>query len=340
MRLGEILIENKATEARIKIAGYIGIPEDWQFESESEEISTKERLQSELDKIRSIDAKRVKVEIDSFGGSVNHGFAIYNALKSLKADVRTVYTGWSASIATIIGMAGNDRIAYENTYLLIHEVRGAVMGTANSLENYAEWMRDMNEKAVDIYSKGGGNKEQIIELMQVDNGEGKWIEANQALGLGIITKVDTEFKAAAIAPETLLTNKLPKNNIKMTDEKSLKSRILEAVGFRNDEALLAENTSLSANLSELTSQVENLTANLEAERANVQTLTTDLQSATDANATLTASIENLNAEIESLTAQLEAKKINLVDADGGDPDPNRSIDDSVKRDLALLRSMS
>ena len=353
--LGFIDIQSAAKSAKISISGYIGIPEDWQFDEKSEEVATKERMRLELERIASLKVDTIDVQIDSFGGSVNHGFAIYNALRATGAKIRTTYTGWSASIATIIGMAGDERIAPDNMFLLIHEARGMATGTSNTIEGYSEWLRQINETCVGIYTRGGSDRRTIKAIMQENNGEGRWLDAKEAKKLGLITKIENSYQAAAYSTEQLIENKLPK--IKNMSETNLKNRVLEVLGYRNDEALTELNASLTQEVEQLRNQMSEQTSQL----ADLQASLTDAQAAlTAANEAheiaveeMTAEnaqlVEGLNATISEQTATIEANAQTIADLQeqlkgGGinfqntDPDLKDEMPDSVKQDLARLRN--
>lgn len=187
-------------KAVINIFGYIGIPESWQHDPDfSEKVTTtKEKMNSELERISNLKASEVDVNIDSFGGSANHGLAIYNGLKSLGATITVNYTGWSASIATVIAAAGDTVNAPSNFFGLIHEGRGGIVGTKESMKNYSEWLGKVNNVIAEIYSaKGGKSPEDYLELMAIDGGEGKWISANDFKELGLVDNVTEEIRVAA-----------------------------------------------------------------------------------------------------------------------------------------------
>lgn len=353
--LGFIDIQSAAKSAKISISGYIGVPEDWQFDDESEEVATKERMRQELERIASLSVDTIDVEIDSFGGSVNHGLAIYNALRATGAKIRTTYTGWSASIATIIGMAGDERIAPDNMFLLIHEARGMAMGTSNTIESYSEWLKQVNEKILDIYERGGEDRRTLKNIMAQDGGEGRWLNAKEAKRLGLITKIENSYQAAAYSAEQLIENKLPK--IKNMSETNLKNKVLEVLGYRNDEALTELNASLTNEVESLRNQMSEQASQLAEAQAALTEAQAALTAANEAHeiavGEMTAEnaqlVEGLNATISEQTATIEANVQTIADLQeqlkgGGinfqnaDPDLKDEMPESVKQDLARLRN--
>lgn len=323
-----INIENSAAnDILIKIQGVIGFPEWWQFEDEADKVSTKEKMRDEIEKIANIKSKRITVQIDSFGGDVNHAIAIYNALRSTGATITTEYTGWSASAATIIGMAGEKRIIPDNGFLLIHQAQGGQWGTAESFQTYADWLKSVNNVIADIYSNiGGADKDEIVNQMNVDGGMGEWISAERAKELGLVTEITSVFSAVAYTKEAIKEYNLPVNNLKFDKmENPIKEGILNLLGVKNDAALSAENTTLTARVAELEAVVaahpeaiEAVQNQLNASIEKVSELESAVVIAENAITERDAKIEELIAQVESLQNQLSAKPINTA---GAEPNP-------------------
>lgn len=329
-----IKIENSAAnDVTIRIQGYIGLPE-WADEWMDEEQlnNTKDKMRAELEAIQNIKSKRITVEIDSFGGAIDHALSIYDALRSTGASVTTKYIGWSASAATVIGMAGDKRISSENMYLLIHQVRGGVYGTVESIKNAADFYDKLNNRLADIYSSiGGVDRGKIVELMAVDGGEGKWLNADEAKEYGLITEVTQSYKAVAYTKSDLQKNKLPIDNLNFEHkmENTIKDGILNLLGFKSDEALTAENAQLTERITSLQAAVDShptalqaiqdrLTAaneTLTASQEQVTALTSERDSLTAENATLLEQIQALKDENEAL------KNLKPFNTAGADPSP-------------------
>ena len=83
-----------------------------------------------VDEINGISANVINVYISSYGGEVQAGLAIYNALKRHKAKVRTYCDGFACSIASVIFMAGEDRVMNESSLLMIHNAWSFAEGNA------------------------------------------------------------------------------------------------------------------------------------------------------------------------------------------------------------------
>lgn len=342
-----ILIENAAAnDVVLKIQGVIGFPEWWQFEDESDKISTKEKMRDEIEKISNIKAKRITVKIDSFGGDVNHAIGIYNALRSTGASITTEYTGWSASAATIVGMAGEKRIIPDNGYLLIHQAQGGQWGTADNFQSYAEFLKSINNTIADIYANVGGvEKSKIEEQMNVDGGQGEWITSDKALELGLVTEITKVYQAAAYTKDAVMAFNLPTNNLKFDTkmENTIKDKIAGLLGIQNDAELLTANA-------QLTSQVADLQAVIDAHPAEIEAIKNQLNEANVANEQAATEITNLNGqiterdnqitalqqEIEGLKAELALKPVNVA---SNDPDPAKTQEEHplVKNIKELLK---
>ena len=88
--------------------------------------------------VQDLEADQINVHINSYGGEVKEGLAIYNALRALKARVKTVCDGMACSIASVIFMAGDERVMHEASLLMIHNAWASGSGNAAELRKQAE----------------------------------------------------------------------------------------------------------------------------------------------------------------------------------------------------------
>ena len=133
--------------------------------------------------------KRVLVMINSPGGEVFSGFAIYDAMRFISAPVVTVVTGLAASMGSIIALASdkNNRYALPNSKFLIHQpLMTGYQGRASDLEIQAnEILRD-RERIIELYAETTGRKtEDIAKDIDRDN----WMNAKQAKEYGLVEKI-------------------------------------------------------------------------------------------------------------------------------------------------------
>lgn len=165
-------------------------------------------LSKELEKVT---AKTIEVYINSYGGEVAEGLAIYNALKRHKAKVKTYVDGFACSIASVIAMAGDERYMYPTSLLMIHNVWTCVSGNSADLRKVADDLDIMTNSSIKAYKERVNISENEIKKL-LDNET--WLTADEALEKGFITKIAADTKndksnqSARKAVYKMLLNKL------------------------------------------------------------------------------------------------------------------------------------
>lgn len=141
------------------------------------------------------DVSEIDVYINSYGGEVAEGLAIYNALKRHKAKVRTFCDGFAASIASVIFMAGDERIMNDSSLLMIHNAWSFVQGNAKELRKQADDLDKITQASVVAYKAHSTLSEaEIVELMDNES----WILPDEAMEYGFATAIEkTEQKNAS-----------------------------------------------------------------------------------------------------------------------------------------------
>ncbi|MFE7973001.1 head maturation protease, ClpP-related [Streptomyces shenzhenensis] len=140
---------------------------------------TADQLISEL---RQITAPKMRVRVNSPGGSVFEGIAIANALRSHPASVTVQVDGIAASIASVIAMAGDRVEMAPQTMLMIHDASGLCMGNAADMEEMAELLDLISDNIADAYAaKAGGTREQWRDLMRNES----WYLPDEAVAAGL-----------------------------------------------------------------------------------------------------------------------------------------------------------
>lgn len=138
------------------------------------------------------DVNEINVYINSYGGEVAEGLAIYNALRRHKAKVRTFCDGFACSIASVIFMAGDERIMNEASLLMIHNAWTWASGNAAELRKQAEDLDKITQASVEAYKAHSSLKEEEIKaLMDAET----WILPSEALEYGFATSVEKTEKA-------------------------------------------------------------------------------------------------------------------------------------------------
>lgn len=131
--------------------------------------------------------------LNSPGGSVTDGFAVYDAMRFIKPEVRVLCLGLTASIATIIllGAPKPWRLALPSTRLLIHQVYipGVVRGQASDLEITAKDLLATRRRLNDLLAAETG---QPIERIDRDTNRDYWMTAPEAVEYGLISRVVTD----------------------------------------------------------------------------------------------------------------------------------------------------
>ena len=163
--------------------------------------------------IGSIEASKIVVNLNSLGGDLYQGLALHAMLASHPAEVEVNIYGMAASAATIVAMAG-DKIRMAGTgYFLIHKVWTMAIGNANQLEAMLDELKMFDRDLVSMYEKRTGmNRADIEALMEENNGEGIWLNADEAREMGFVDEVYETVKIAACAIPDNLKNKLPEIN--------------------------------------------------------------------------------------------------------------------------------
>lgn len=147
-----------------------------------------------------IDATDITVRINSYGGSVSDGIAIYNAMKRHKATVTTAVDGVALSIASLIAMAGDKVEMADNAMLMIHAPWGGVMGNAAVMREYADVLDKMAGAMASSYAARSGQSLDAIMALLTD-GEDHWFTAEEALAAGFATDITAALAIAASAKE-------------------------------------------------------------------------------------------------------------------------------------------
>lgn len=146
------------------------------------------------DVLQSVGNGPLVVEINSPGGNVWDGLAIYNMLRGRQAQVTTRVVGIAASISSIIAMAGDTVEMADGALFMIHDPSGLVSGTSEDMRKMADALDQHAEVLAGIYAKNTGRPmDQIRAAMK----EETWYTAEQALAFGFIDKCMDEKMAIA-----------------------------------------------------------------------------------------------------------------------------------------------
>lgn len=132
--------------------------------------------------------KDIKLYINSPGGSVTAGMAIYDTMQYIKPDVSTICIGMAASMGAFLLNAGakGKRFALPNAEIMIHQVMGGMEGQASDIKIRAERILKIKDNLNKIMSKHSGKK---LEQVEKDTDRDNFMSAEEALAYGLIDKV-------------------------------------------------------------------------------------------------------------------------------------------------------
>lgn len=135
------------------------------------------------------DAKKdISIYINTPGGSVTAGLAIYDTIQYVKADVRTICVGMAASMGAVLLAAGKKgkRIALPNSEILLHQVMGGVEGQAIEVEITARHIIKIKDKLNQILAK---HTSQPISKIEKDTDRDFYLTASEAKDYGLIDEI-------------------------------------------------------------------------------------------------------------------------------------------------------
>ena len=132
--------------------------------------------------------KDIHLYINSPGGSVTAGMAIYDTMQYIKPDVSTICIGMAASMGAFLLNAGakGKRCALPNSEIMIHQPLGGAKGQATDIEIHAKWILKIKERLNKILSERTG---QPIEKIQEDTERDNFMSAQEAKEYGLIDEV-------------------------------------------------------------------------------------------------------------------------------------------------------
>ncbi len=174
-------------------------------------------------------SRRIHVRINSNGGEVYSGIAIFNALRQSKADIRIYVDGIAASMASVIALCGKPVEMSKYARLMLHSVSGGCYGNKQDLQRCMEEIESLEGSLSEIYAGRLGISQEEVRQTYFD-GEDHWLTAQEALDLGFI---DGIYDAAPVPADstpaqiyTLFNNRLvePQKNREDMNLEDVKKR--------------------------------------------------------------------------------------------------------------------
>ena len=174
---------------QLYVYGYVE-PDYWSlFDGRIESETSAEHFRELLSEYPN--AEEIEVYINSLGGDVVEGTAIYNQLKRHPAK-KTVYVdGFAASIASVIAMAGDEVVMPANTLMMVHNMSWGIFGNPAQLRKAADDLEVINDTGREAYLMKAGDKlsrERLIEMMDAET----WLPARECVELGLADRIADE----------------------------------------------------------------------------------------------------------------------------------------------------
>lgn len=182
------------------------------------------------DALAAVDTPNLVVRINSMGGSVSEGLAIYSLLKDFKGHLITKVDGMACSAASVIFMAGEERIMPESALLMIHNAWTCAEGDQNELRKAADDLEMITQPSVNIYCSKTGLSEDEVKAMMNDE---TWMDYKLAFEKGFSTSIEKDGEAQqSIQDMNKYIKNLVSRNIEL--EKRLKSQTKKEKKEKND----------------------------------------------------------------------------------------------------------
>lgn len=150
--------------------------------------------------LEGLDVDSINVHINSYGGEVAEGLAILNTLKAHNAKVKTFCEGFACSAASVVFMAGDERIMYPASLLMIHNAWTYASGNADDLRKAAEDLEIISNVAASAYrEKVKISDEELSDLLKNET----WIPPDSAVEWGFATSIVEQTQSAKAVASAL-----------------------------------------------------------------------------------------------------------------------------------------
>ncbi len=153
-----------------------------------------QRLVAQLLYLNAQDAKKpIHFYINTPGGSISDGFAVFDTIRFIKAPVISICTGLSASMGTILMLAPPDRknrVCLPNTRFMIHQPSSAYQGSASDIEIGAKQILMLRDRLIEIYVQ---ETRMDADRVRADLNRDYWMDANEAVEYGLCDRVVTNL---------------------------------------------------------------------------------------------------------------------------------------------------
>ncbi|MFY1686485.1 head maturation protease, ClpP-related [Plantactinospora sp. WMMB782] len=141
--------------------------------------------------LRDIDAKQINVHINSVGGSVYDGNAIFQALRNHKARIVTYVDALAASAASVVAMAGDHRVVAPYAELMVHKAWGLCIGNDDDMEKTRDDLARISRTLAKVYTNRSTSDATVDDWLEVMRAE-TWYDADEAVDAGLMHEVQED----------------------------------------------------------------------------------------------------------------------------------------------------
>ncbi len=188
--------------------------------------------------LQQVTTANIVVRINSFGGSVTDGIAIYNALKRHSANITVEIDSVAYSIASLIAMAGDTVNMAENALMMIHAPWGVEMGNSAAMRQYADVLDKYSEAMATSYmAKSGLTKDEVMALLT--DGQDHYYTATEAQAAGFVDQITTAMPAIAASALKNTRFRLPPGANPVASAHSHNVQSKPAAAGKNEETHMA-----------------------------------------------------------------------------------------------------
>lgn len=254
------------------------------------------------------DATDIFVRINSIGGDVDEGFAIYDFLTSHGLPVTTIGEGRVYSIATIILLAGDNRLMTRNSQFMIHNPWAMASGDADEFRRYARELERREVQIADFYArKTGKDKDEIRRYMK----EETFFSAEDAVQFGFADAIHEVVKVAAMQPLKAVA-KFSFHHTDMSEQITVDSGV-----FNNILSAIGKILNSTAENVEPMKDIENVVDTVaDQEAEDVPNYEAQIASMNERLTALEANNAELETEKANLATELEGAKESIAQKEG------------------------
>lgn len=149
------------------------------------------------DALKQMEGEHVTIRLNTPGGSVNEGIAIYNALRQHKGGVTTIVDSLAASMGSYLLQAGEERIVYSNSAVMVHSPWTITMGNSDQLRKDAEVLDKYALRMIPDYAaRSGKSDDEILSIMADES----WYAGREIVDAGFADKIWSTPSAKQVAP--------------------------------------------------------------------------------------------------------------------------------------------